>query len=660
MNDFSYNLFDTYEELFIFRRCTMENEQEESIFNREFRIKVARIIIGLVLALVGNFWLTETRFGLAVNLTVMLIAWLILAYDVMIEAFEDIIKEHEFFNEELLMIIASIGAFALRSFGPSFNESFEGVMVMLLFQIGEMFEDIADSKSHKAIVNAVGLRAVNAHLMDQGKTTDIEPEKLQIGDVVLVRVGEILPADGIIIQGEGYLDMSSLTGESVPVRKREGESVNAGTILKEGSIQVKVSKGYEDNTVSKILNLIEESAESKSKATRFIDRFSRIYTPAVVLLALLLCLLPPLIINYKDPLVWQDWIYRSLNLLIISCPCAIVISVPLTYFAGIGLASKNGIIVKGGGVFDSLSSLGKLVTDKTGTLTYGNFKVTDIHTKMDEEEFLSYFKAAESRSNHPLAIAIENDLRGHFEEKNIEAYDEIAGHGIALTMKGKKILVGNEKLLKDNRIDYTPSEEVGSVIYLAIDSCYMGYLVCSDEIRPQSKELVNELHKKNIQVTMLTGDKKTIAMKTAKELSLDSFHAELLPDDKTRLLKEEMKDSRKKVAYMGDGINDAASIAMSDVGIAMGGCGSDLAIDNADLVIMNDNPMRLSLGIRIADLVRKHVVFNIAFSLFVKLLIIILASTIKGFPLMVSVIADTGLTMLLIVLSLLMLKHKFR
>lgn len=637
----------------------MEKE-EESILNREFWIKISRIGVSLVLALLGNFYLTESRFGLAVNLTLMLIAWLILAYDVFIEAFEDIIKEHEFFNEELLMIIASIGAFALRSFGPQFNESFEGVMVMLLFQIGEMFEDIADSRSHQAIVNAVGLRAVTAHLMNDNRTEDIDPKLLKIGDTVLVRVGEILPADGTIIQGDGYLDMSSLTGESVPVRRKEGDTVNAGTILKEGSIQVKVTKGYEDNTVSKILNLIEESAESKSKATRFIDRFSRIYTPIVVLLALLLALVPPLIVEYDNPLVWQDWIYRSLNLLIISCPCAIVISVPLTYFSGIGLASKNGIIVKGGGVFDSLSSLEKLVTDKTGTLTYGNFKVTAIHTDMDQEEFLSYYKAAESRSNHPLALAIENDPRGHFEEKDIQEYNEIAGHGIALTMQGKKILVGNEKLMKDNHVPYIPSEEVGSVIYLAIDSAYKGYLVCSDEIRPESRKLVDDLHHKNIKVTMLTGDKKTIAEKTAEELSLDSYHFELLPDDKTRLLKEEMEHRKKAVAYMGDGINDAASIAMSDVGIAMGGCGSDLAIDNADLVIMNDNPQKLSLSIRIADLVRAHVIFNIAFSLFVKVLIIVLASTIKGFPLMVSVIADTGLTMLLIILSVLMLKHKFK
>lgn len=635
-------------------------EQEESIFNKEFWIKIVRLVVGGTLALLGYFYLNESNFNLAVNLTVMLIAWIILAYDVLIEAFEDVIKEHEIFSENFLMIIASIGAFAIRAFGPNMNEFIEAVMVMFLFQIGEMFEDIADNRSHKAIKSAVGLRATVAHKLNYNEIIDISPEELKIDDTISCRVGEILPADGIVIEGNGYLDMSSLTGEFVPVKKEVGEAVNAGTILKQGNIIVKVTKEYKDNTVSKILKLIEEGSESKGKGTRFVDKFAKIYTPIVVILALVLMILPPLIINYSDPLTWENWIYRALNLLIISCPCAIVISVPLTYFAGIGLASKNGIIIKGASIFDSLSELEELVTDKTGTLTYGDFKVTKVCTNMDKNDFLTYLRASESRSNHPIALAIEKEDGEKIVDTDITNYNEIAGHGISCTYKGKNILAGNSKLMKANNIEIPENDEIGSIVYLAIDDEYKGYVICSDTIRKESKDLVSDLHKKNIKVTMLTGDKTEIAKKTSEELNLDEYNAELLPEDKTKLLKEKIDNKKKSIAYMGDGINDAASIALADVGVAMGGQGSDLAIDNADLVIMNDNPRKFSLSLKIASLVRNHMIFNIVFSLLVKVTIMILATTIKNFPLIISVLADTGLTMVLVFISMLMLRHKFK
>lgn len=634
--------------------------EEESIFNKEFYIKLARLIIGGILAAVGYFYLNETNFNLITNLIVMLIAWIILAYDVLIESLEDVVKEHEIFSEDFLMIIASIGAFAIRAFGPEMNEFIEGVMVMFLFQIGEMFEDIADNRSHKAIISAVGLRAQIAHKVENDKVIDIKPEDLKIGDIISCRVGEILPADGNIISGEGFIDMSSLNGEPVPVKKQIGEAINAGTILKEGSINIQVTKEYKENTVSKILNLIEESSESKGKATRFVDKFAKIYTPIVVSLAIILMIVPPLIIDMQNPTVWENWIYRALNLLIISCPCALVISIPLTYFAGIGLASKNGIIIKGGSIFDSLSNLGTVVTDKTGTLTYGNFKVTNVETNIDKEEFLTYLKASESHSNHPIALAIMQEKSKELFDGDILDYKEIAGQGISCTYQNKKILAGNAKLMKSNNIETPQVDDIGSIVYLAIDNSYVGYVICSDTIRKESKELVENLHQNDIKIIMLTGDKEETAKKTAKELNLDGYHANLLPENKTTMLKEIKEKNTKAVAYMGDGINDAASIALSDVGIAMGGQGSDLAIDNADLVIMNDNPNKLSLSLKIATLVRNHMIFNIAFTLIVKLTIMILAATIKDFPLIVSVVADTGLTMILVFISMFMLRHKFK
>ncbi len=634
-------------------------EQEESIFGKEFIIKIVRLIAGLTLALLGQFYLNENNFSLAINLTVMLLSWIILAYDVLIDAIKDIIYEHEIFNEDFLMIIASIGAFSIRAFGPETNEFIEGVMVMLLFQIGETFEDIADYRSHKAIQEAVGLRATVAHKKEENRYIDIVPEELKIGDIISVRVGEILPADGTIIEGSGFLDMSSLTGEPVPVKKSNGQSVNAGTILKEGSIIIKVSKEFKDNTVSKILNLIEEGNNSKSKATRFVDKFAKFYTPIVVILAIILAILPPLIIQYNNPLIWEKWIYRSLNLLIISCPCAIVISVPLTYFAGIGLASKNGIVIKGAGIFDSLSDLGMLVTDKTGTLTHGDFKVTKIKSSLSEDDFMSYVKTCESKSNHPIAIAISRSEKGKVLQ-DPENYEEIAGSGIKCKVDGKELLCGNAKLFQKENVNYEPIDEDGTIVYLALNNDYQGYLILSDSIRKESKTLIDGLHKKNIKVVMLTGDKEESAKKTSQALGVDEYHSQLLPQEKTEILKDKISKKEKAVAYMGDGINDAASIALSDVGIAMGGAGSDLAIDNADLIIMNDNPSKVLLSLKIASLVRKHVIFNIAISLLVKLTIMFLALTLETFPMIISVIADTGLTMVLIVISLLMLYHKFQ
>ena len=636
--------------------------KEEGLFNKQFFIKIIRIIVSLALMLLAQFYLNETNFNLAINLSVMLIAYVILAYDIFIEAIEDIVKEHEILSEEMLMIIATIGAFSLRAFGKEHNEFLEANMVVLLFQIGEMFEDFADYSSSKAIVNAVGLRSKVAHLIKDDKIKDIDPKELKIDDIITIKTGEIIPADGNILEGEAFIDMSSLTGESVPVKRKINDSVFAGTILKEGVIKVKVTKEYKDNTVSKIVNLIEEGKESKSKATRFVDKFAKIYTPTVVLIAFCVAIIPPLVINFKDGLIWQEWIYKSLSLLVISCPCAIVISVPLAYFSGIGLASKNGIIIKGGAIIDKLNEVGTLITDKTGTLTYGSFSIVKENTiSSNKDDFYKYLLIGESLSNHPISKAIIKDKDVSIYQKDITDYKEIAGFGIKAIYKEHEILVGNDKLLDKFDIKHDTCSEVGTIIKLAVDKTYLGYVVLADTIREDSYHFISSLHQMNIKTMMLTGDKKEIALDTASKLKIDDCKYELLPEDKTECIKESISNEKdKKVAYIGDGINDASAISLADVGIAMGKDGADLAIDSADVVLMNDKPSKFTTSLKISRLVRNYVLFDIIFSIIVKLTIMILSTCLKNFPLYAAVIADTGLTVILVVITITILYHKFK
>lgn len=643
----------------------MDNEKEdkkESMFNKEFFIKIVRIIVSLSLMLLAQFYLNETNFNLAINLSVMLIAYIILAYDIFIEATKDIIKEHEILSEEMLMIIATIGAFSLRAFGKQHNEFLEANMVVLLFQIGEMFEDFADYSSNKAIVNAVGLRSKVAHLIKEDKIVDIDPKELKIYDIITIKAGEIIPADGNIIEGETFIDMSSLTGESIPVRKKVNDSVFAGTILKEGVVKVKVSKEYKDNTVSKIINLIEEGKESKSKATRFVDKFAKIYTPVVVILAFCIAIIPPFVINYKDGLIWQEWIYKSLSLLVISCPCAVVISVPLAYFSGIGLASKNGIIIKGGSIIDKLNEVGILISDKTGTLTYGSFSIVKENIiSINKEDFYKYLLIGESLSNHPISKAIIKNNDVSIYQKDITDYQEIAGFGIKAIYQNHEILVGNDKLLNKYKVEHSLTSEVGTIIKLAVDHVYLGYVVLADTIREESYSFISSLHKMNIKTMMLTGDKKEIALDTANKLKIDECKYELLPEDKTRYIKEEIDNEKdKKVAYIGDGINDAAAISLADVGIAMGKEGADLAIDSADVVLMNDNPAKFTTSLKISHLVKNYALFDIIFSILIKVTIMILSTCLSNFPLYAAVIADTGLTVVLVIITMTILYHKFK
>lgn len=641
--------------------CHDEKEENQSIFNKEFWIKIVRLSLSLVLMLLGFFIFNEENYGLWVNFGVMLASFLIVGYDVLLEAVEGIVKEKNPFSEEFLMTIATIGAFSLRFFGKEHNEFFEAVMVMFLFQVGELFEDIATSRSHKAITDAVGLRAKIAHKKEGETIVDVNPESLSINDSILVKVGEIIPADGIIEEGEGFVDMSSLTGEPVPVKKSLGQEVASGTILRSGSLLVRVLKEYEDSTVRKIIRLMEEGAESKSKATRFVDKFAKIYTPVVVVLAAIVALVPPLFLGISDYATWETWIYRALSFLVISCPCAIVISVPLAYFAGIGLASKNGIIVKGAGVFDQLESLKTVVSDKTGTLTYGVFKITKVAPyEVSEDELLTYLKAAESRSSHPLASAIIAGSNISEIAAKVTSFDEIAGKGTKAIYEGKTILAGNATLLKEAGVEFAPVNDIGSIVYVSLNQNYIGYVVCSDVTRVEARSMVNGLHKFGISTCMLTGDKEANAELVSKELGIEEHHSELLPSQKTGILQSKLTKNGKTVAFIGDGINDAPSISMADVGVAMGGIGSDLAIETADVVIMNDDPSKLVTVLKISRKTRRQVLFNIILSILVKITIMILALTLPNMPLLIAVLADTGLTMLLVLLTVTLLYRKIR
>lgn len=632
---------------------------------KEILINSVRLSVALILAIVGLFYLNEANFGVWVNFVVMGIAWLIVGYDIVYKAFHSLIKEKNPFDENMLMLIASIGAFCLRLFGKDENEIFgneffEAFMVAFLFQLGDIFEDLATDKSHEAISNAIGLRAKKASLLKDGNILTVEPEDLSIGDEILVKVGEIIPADGVIFSGSGDVDMSSLTGEFNPVAKKEGDLVNSGTILKSGSLKVRVNKSYEDSTVSKIIALVEESSGAKSKADKFITKFARIYTPIVVAIALLIAFIPPLCIGMNSLETWKEWIRIGVSILVISCPCAVVVSVPLAYFAGIGLASKYGIIVKGGSYFDELNRLGVLVTDKTGTLTRGKFIVEEYHPEgISLEKFQEYIIAAESRSNHPIAKAIVGETNLAPYSEKISEYTEKAGYGEILTYDGHTLLAGSEKLLRENHISFAEANEIDTIVYLAIDGKYAGYLLLNDEIKESSFKTIQDLHKMGVKSVMLTGDKRESALKVANELQIDEVHSELLPEDKTNLLKEKLT-GEKAVAYVGDGINDAPSIALADIGVAMGGVGSDLAVENANIVIMNDDVSKIVTAKKIAKATRNRAIFNVVASLLIKLAIAACSILIPSFPLMIAVFADTGVTLLMVASSVSLLAYRVK
>ncbi|AEH24585.1 heavy metal translocating P-type ATPase [Pyrococcus yayanosii] len=515
------------------------------------------------------------------------------------------------FDENFLITIATIGAFLIREYP-------EGVAVMLFYVVGEFFQDLAVDRSRRSIKALLALKAEYANLLRDGDVVRVKPEELKVGDVIIIKPGERVPVDGVIIEGESTVDTSALTGESVPRTVKEGEEILSGMVNLSGVLKVQVTKELSESTISRILELVENASARKAKTEKFITRFAHYYTPAVVGISALIAIVPPLLTG--DP--FTPWIYRALVILVISCPCALVLSIPLGYFGGIGRAAREGILVKGSNYLDALKEATVVAFDKTGTLTKGVFKVTKIETRngFSEEEIIKFAALAEAHSNHPIAKAIREAYGEEINEAEIVEYEEIAGHGVRAKIDGVEVMVGNDRLLHRFNIEHDTCRVKGTVAHVVINGKYAGYIIISDEIKEDAPVAVKELKRLGIKkVVMVTGDNKDVAAEIARHLNLDGFYAELLPEDKVKVIEELEKEADGKVVFVGDGINDAPVLARADVGVAMGALGSDAAIETADVVIMDDKPSKLPRGIRIARKTQRIVWQNIIFALAVKL-----------------------------------------
>ena len=583
---------------------------------------LVKIIISFILFIISFFFSSET-----IKLILIVVGYIIVAYEMYIEAFNDF-KEGEIFNEELLMILATLGAFYIHSYE-------EALMVILLFQLGEYLENLAVNKSKASITKLMDLRVDTVNIEDKGK---VKLEEAKVGDIFIVKAGEKVPLDGVVVDGETYIDTSSLTGESVPRKVAKDENILSGCINKESLIKVQATTTSKDSTVQKIINLIENSNEKKSETETFIRKFAKIYTPIIVVSAFLLVLIPTLM-GYN----FNDWLYRALVFLVTSCPCALVISVPLGFYSGIGKASKEGILIKGSSELEKLLNIDYLLLDKTGTITEGVFKVTEINTEMDEDKFLNIVASVEENSNHPIATVIKNKNKEKLLE--VKNHKEITGKGLSCTINNKEILVGNDKLLNENNISFDKVNKAGTVVYLSINNEYKGYLLVSDKIKETSKSLseVKEVIKQEI--IILSGDSKNIVESVSKEVGADKYYGELLPEDKVEYVEKYKKQG--KVMFVGDGVNDAPVIKMSDVGVSMGGIGSDAAIEASDIVLMRDDLSKIKTAVNIAKVTDRKVKESIIFALVVKAIVLLLG--IFGLStIILAVFADVGVTLLVI------------
>ena len=558
--------------------------------------------------------------------------FVLIGFDVIQQAIVNI-RKGQVFDENFLMSIATIGAMLIGEYP-------EAVAVMLFYQIGEYFQHFAVDQSRRSIRNLMAIRPEIAHVITESGLVSMQPEEVQIGETLMVKPGERIPLDGKIIKGQSLVDTSALTGESLPKEVISGETVLSGFINKTQPLTIEVVKSYENSTISKLLELVETASSKKAPAEKFITKFARYYTPIVVVLAVLLAIVPPFLFGGG----FSEWIYRALTFLVISCPCALVISVPLSFFGGIGGASKQGILVKGGNYLELLARTETVVFDKTGTLTKGDFSVQKIVSDMDEKAFMKYIASLENLSTHPIAKAVMDAYSGPIYE--IETPEEIAGEGIKAQIEGRDVLVGNQKLLARFKIKQANPHEIGTLIYLAIDNQVMGYLVIADTIKPDATLAIETLKQVGVKKTaMLTGDAQSIAEQVAKEVGVDTVYSELLPEDKVEKLEALMHDTSQKTAFVGDGINDAPVLARADVGIAMGGLGSDAAIEAADVVIMNDEPSKLAEAIKLSRKTLRIVKQNIAFAIGVKVIVLILGAI--GYASMGNaVFADVGVTLI--------------
>ena len=576
-------------------------------------------------------------YGFLLPLFLYLAVYLLIGYDVLLKAFKNIVSL-EFLDENFLMVIATIGAFAISEFE-------EGVAVLLLYQIGEFFQRYAVGKSRASIKELMNIRPDYANLLINGKETKVNPSEVEIDDRIIVKPGEKVPLDGIVVKGHASLDTKALTGESLPKEVSEGEKIISGSINLDGTLVIRVTTKFAESTVNKILDLITNASTKKSKAENFITKFSRYYTPSVVIGAILVA-----VIGGAVTFDWSTWVYRALNFLVISCPCALVISVPLTFFAGLGASSRKGILVKGGAYLDKYKHANIFVFDKTGTLTKGNFVVSEVYPNENKEEILYYASLAEKDSSHPIAQSIKKATTREI-NKDLNIKVEL-GKGIRAYNTEINLLVGNSKLLKENNIEFTPCTKLGTVVYVVKDNKYLGYILIKDEIKEEAKEVIAELNKIG-KTIMLTGDNKDIANEVSKELGITECYSELLPAQKTEKLEEILENKNKKdvVCYIGDGINDAPSLIRSDIGISMGQLGEDAAIEASDIVLMKDNLKELLVTKKIARKVMSIVYENIVFAIAIKLLVLILSMT-QYSNMWLAVFADVGVAVLAILNSL--------
>ncbi|MBS5430510.1 MAG: cadmium-translocating P-type ATPase [Lachnospiraceae bacterium] len=594
--------------------------------NKKQKKMLIRILISAALLIALSF---APVTGIA-RFVLYLVPYLIIGYDILLKAFKGI-KNRQMFDENFLMAVATVGAIAIALYEQS-GDYTEAIAVMLFYQIGELFQSYAVGKSRRNISELMDIRPDYANVEQDGKLEKVDPDEVEIGSVIVVQPGEKVPIDGVILEGSSTLNTSALTGESIPREAAAGDEIISGCINMTGLLKVKTTKEFGESTVSRILDLVENASSRKSRSEEFISRFARIYTPAVCYAALALAFLPPLVrmIGMGLPADWDIWIYRALTFLVISCPCALVISIPLSFFAGIGGASNAGVLVKGSNYLETLSQTKIVVFDKTGTLTRGAFEVNGIHhNEMEDEKLIEYAALAESASSHPISRSIQKAYGKEIDRSRVTDIREISGNGVLAKVDGHEVAAGNDKLMERLGIEYIGCHLVGTIIHVAVDGTYAGHIVISDVLKPHSKEAVRELKTAGVQKTvMLTGDIRRVAEQVAGELGLDAVYSELLPADKVEKVEALLasKPEKEKLAFVGDGINDAPVLGRADIGIAMGAMGSDAAIEAADVVLMDDDPMKISKAIKISRKCLRIVYQNIVFAIGVKLICLLLGA----------------------------------
>ena len=613
--------------------------------NKKQRKMLFRIIIAAVFLVLLNFIPVTGTAGFLLYL----IPYLVVGYDILWKALKGI-KNHQVFDENFLMAVATIGAIALALYEKS-SDYTEAIAVMLFYQIGEWFQSYAVGKSRRNISELMDIRPDYANIEKDGRLEKTDPDEVETGSVIVVQPGEKVPIDGIVEEGESSLNTSALTGESLPRDVEKGDEIISGCINMTGVLKIRTTKEFGESTVSKILDLVENASSRKSKSEDFISRFARIYTPAVCCAALALAFLPPLVrmLGMGMAAEWGTWIYRALTFLVISCPCALVISIPLSFFAGIGGAGNAGVLVKGSNYLETLSQTKIMVFDKTGTLTQGVFEVNGIHhSEMENEKLIEYAALAESASSHPISKSLQRAYGKEIDRSRVSDIREISGNGIIAKVDGREIAIGNDKLMKHMGISFIDCHSVGTILHMAVDHKYAGHIVISDVVKPHSKEAVQELKKAGIRETvMLTGDAKKVAEQVAEDLGLDGVYSELLPADKVEKVEELMKNKpeKEKLAFVGDGMNDAPVLRRADIGIAMGAMGSDAAIEAADVVLMDDDPMQISKAIKISRKCLRIVYQNIVFAIGIKVICLVLGAV--GIASMwLAIFADVGVMIL--------------